>query len=177
MSDWLVVIDMQPAFGHPDSPWCTPGYDQCLAKIEQMVAIYDDRVLFTRFVPPSVPEGAWQAYYDLWPFAQSADMGWLWDLDPRWQKRQSVASHRFSKWRELDEALPSDATLTMCGVATDCCVLGTAVEAVDAGRHLRLVADACAAGTTALHDAAIAVMADRAPMLTVVQTEAALKGV
>lgn len=176
MTDWLVVIDMQPGFGHPDSPWCTPGYEVCAEKIGRMVDGYGEKVLFTRFVPPAEPVGAWQAYYEQWPFALSPEMRWVWELDPRWQDRPSVTSHRFSKWRELEAVLPGDARITLCGVATDCCVLGTAVEAVDAGRHLRLVADACAAGSQGLHEGAVAVMADRAPMLKITSTETVLSG-
>lgn len=170
MSNWLLVIDMQPGFGHPDSPWCTPGYDTCAGQIGKMVDAFGDRVLFTRFVPPEEPDGSWQGYYDQWSFALDPGMKWVWELDPRWQGRQAVSSHRFSKWREAEVVLPSDVALTVCGVATDCCVLGTVVEAVDAGRSIRLVTDACAAGTAVLHDAAVAVMADRAPMVSLATT-------
>lgn len=174
MTDWLLVIDMQPGFGHPDSPWCTPGYEDCAKKIEKMVEAFEDRVLFTRFVPPEKAEGAWRDYYEQWPFAQDPEMAWIWEVDPRWKGRLEVDSHRFSKWREADAILPVDAVITLCGVATDCCVLGTAVEAVDAGRSLRLVTDACAAGSPGLHDAAVVVMADRAPMVSLTTTDEVL---
>ncbi|MBU2961306.1 cysteine hydrolase [Citreicella sp. C3M06] len=176
MNDWLLVIDMQPGFGAAESPWCTPGYERCAERIGQMLPLFEDRVLFTRFVPPESPTGAWRAYYAQWEFAVAPGSDWLWQVDGRWQGYRSIASHRFAKWREAEQVLPADASLTLCGVATDCCVLGTAVEAVDAGRNLRLVEDACAAGTEALHRAAVAVMADRAPMCRVVSTAQVLAG-
>ena len=166
MSDILLVVDMQPGFGHPESPWCTPGYEACAQGIADLVAGFGDRALFTRFVPPAEPSGAWAPYYDRWRFARDPERAWLWDLDPRFAGRPSVASHRFAKWREARPHVPEEASLVICGVATDCCVLGTAVEAVDDGRHVRLVTDACAAGTPALHEVAITVLRDRAPMLT-----------
>ncbi|WP_138465842.1 cysteine hydrolase family protein [Poseidonocella sp. HB161398] len=174
MSDWLLVVDMQPGFGHPDSPWCTPGYDAVAERTGRLVAAYGEQVLFTRFLPPAAPQGAWQPYYDRWPFAVDPARAALWDLDPRWAGRSSISSPRFAKWREAAPHLPGDATLAICGVATDCCVLGTAVEAVDDGRHVRLIADACAAGTPALHEAALTVMRDRAPMLVLTDTAAEL---
>lgn len=176
MMDWLLVIDMQPGFGHGDSPWCTPGYDSCAERIDQLLPRFQDRVLFTRFVPPSQPVGAWVAYYAQWSFAVQDGADWLWEVDARWRAYPSVTSHRFAKWQEAAVLLPQDARINMCGVATDCCVLGTAVEAVDAGRQIRLIEDACAAGTPALHHAAVTVMADRAPMLSVTTTDQILSG-
>lgn len=174
MTDWLLVVDMQPVFGAPASPWCTPGFDLCAARIADMVEVYDNRVLFTRFIPPPEPSGAWRSYYDLWSFALEPGTARLWDLDPRWRGRPAVDSARFAKWREAAGLIPPDATIVLCGVATDCCVLGTAVEAVDDGRHVRLVADACAAATPALHEAALAVMRERTPMLEVTDLQSEL---
>ncbi|BBI49928.1 isochorismatase [Vreelandella olivaria] len=176
MNDWLLVIDMQLGFGHAASPWCTPGYEDCAKRIAQMVTHYGERVLFTRFVPSEMPEGAWRDYYAHWFFALETDNAWLWEVDPRWRDCPSFTSPRFAKWREASERLHPEAAITLCGVATDCCVLGTAVEAVDAGRHVRLVEDACAARSVELHRAAVAVMADRAPMLTVTKTGLVLAG-
>lgn len=174
MSDFLLVVDMQPGFGHPESPWCTPGYGDCADKIEQLLPHFEGRTLFTRFLPPTRPQGAWQPYYARWDFAIDPAQAHLWDLDARFGAQTSVAGPRFAKWREAAAHVPDDATLLICGVATDCCVLGTAVEAVDDGRYVRLIGDACAAGTPALHEAALTVMADRGPMLTLTDTRSEL---
>ena len=37
--------------------------------------------------------------------------------------------------------------IAVCGVATECCVLSTILGAVDHGRFVRLVSDACAGGS------------------------------
>jgi len=168
--EWLLVIDMQPAFGHPDSPWYVPDYEACAENVSALVDAFADRVLFTRFVPPSVPHGAWRAYYDAHSFACDRRNEALWDLDARWAGRRSVASPRFSKWRDADAALPNDATVVLCGVSTECCVLGTALEANDDGRPLRLVTDACAAATPQLHEAALTILADRSELLQLSNT-------
>ena len=159
---------MQPAFGHPDSPWFTPSIDTVAERIETLVPLFGRRVIFTRFVPPAQPTGSWVQYYERWPFARDPASDWLWQLLPRWADRASVASHRFSKWREVSALLPPTPTLVLCGVSTDCCVLATALAAVDDGAHVRLVADACAAKTPEIHQSAVENLATRAPALAVV---------
>lgn len=178
MQDWLVVIDMQPGFGDPSSPWAAPGFNHCATQINRMLPLFADRVIFTRFVPPPNPTGAWVQYYQDWSFAHAPENAPLWDLPKAWAHHPNVIGHRFAKWTELRPHLPEAARLVMCGVATDCCVLGTAIEAADDGRFIRVVTDACAAGSDALHTAAVDVMRDRAPMITLsdVETELANTG-
>ena len=171
MSDWLMVVDLQPAFSHPDSPWFTPALPGIVPRIASLVPLFPGRVLFTRFVPPAIPFGSWVAYYERWPFARRPEADWLWALEPPWQDQPSVASHTFSKW--LPDAVARfgpDPTVALCGVSTECCVLMTALAAVDAGAQIRVVADACAARTAAVHEDACALMAQRAPQLTIVTT-------
>ena len=86
-----------------------------------------------------------------------------------WERAVSVSSHTFSKWvPELLALLGPHPTIVLCGVSTDCCVLATALAAVDAGAHVRVVADACTAKTPELHESALQMMRGRAPQLTVV---------
>jgi nicotinamidase-related amidase len=168
-TDWLMVIDVQPAFGHPESPWFTPSLDAITDRIAALVPLFGERVIFTRFVPPETVTGSWSRYYAKWDFAHAPAASWLWALDPRFAGRASIASHRFSKWSpELHARLGPDPTVALCGVSTDCCVLATALAAVDDGAHVRLIEDACAAKSPEIHARALAIMASRAPQLTVV---------
>jgi nicotinamidase-related amidase len=169
--DWLMVVDLQPAFSHPESPWFTPSLAEAARRIAQLVPLFRERVLFTRFLPPAEPAGSWLRYYQKWPFARQPEAGWLWAVDAPWQGRASIASHTFSKW--LPEAwrrFGTEPCVTLCGVSTDCCVLATALAAVDGGAQVRLVADACAAKSPAVHEGALAIMAARAPMLSITTT-------
>lgn len=168
---WLLVIDMQPAFGSPESPWFVTGYEACAANVSRLVDAFGDCVLFTRFVPPLEPNGSWRSYYAKNTFALDPQNRRLWELDPRWHGNPSVASHRFAKWREAAPLVPPDAELVICGVATDCCVLGTAIEANDDGRTVKLVTDACAAATDDLHEAAVTVLAGRTGLLQLTDTK------
>jgi len=164
---WLAVIDLQPAFAHAESPWFTPGLAEVTQSIAAIVPLYGERVLFTRFVPPARPSGSWHAYYRKWPFALDDRASWLWDVVEPWRAHRSVASHMFSKWDALRGAVGTDA-ITLCGVSTDCCVLATALAAVDGGAEVRVIADACAAKTPEAHERALAIMAARAPQLALV---------
>src|SRR2546430_13148265 len=65
----LVVIDMQRVFGESDSPWFTPRFAEVVGPIQRLVGAYRPRVVFTRFVAPALPAGAWRRYYEGWPFA------------------------------------------------------------------------------------------------------------
>jgi nicotinamidase-related amidase len=167
--DWLMVIDLQSAFSHPESPWFTPSLQAAARRIEKLVERFGERVTFTRFVPPETPFGSWQAYYDKWSFALRPEAGWLWALDPPWTGRRTLDTHTFSKWLpEMRERCARDGAVALCGVSTDCCVLMTALAAVDEGVHVRVIEDACAAKTAEHHVRALAIMATRAPQLRIV---------
>jgi nicotinamidase-related amidase len=65
--------------------------------------------------------------------------------------------------------------MVLTGVATDSCVIGTALAAADAGVHVRVAADACAGADDAAHEHALGVMRIWAPLIDVT-TSAAILG-
>ena len=163
-----MVIDLQPAFAHPESPWFTPTLDAVTARIERLVPKFGEQVLFTRFVPPGAPWGSWRPYYDKAPWALRLDAAPLWELDARWAGRPSIDKHTFSKWGpEARRYIGVDDVAVLCGVSTECCVLMTALAAVDDGAHVRVVADACASKSTDAHEQALALMGGRAPQVRI----------
>jgi nicotinamidase-related amidase len=104
-------------------------------------------VTCTRFVAPERPTGAWREYYAAWPFALQPPDAPLWDVVPELGSTgPTVDATTFSKWGPALAERLGDATMVLCGVSTDCCVLSTAVAAADAGVAVRVVADACAGG-------------------------------
>jgi nicotinamidase-related amidase len=160
----LVIVDAQRVFVEPQSPWCTPGADAAVAGMRRLAGAFRERTVLTRFVPPGAPGGSWRDYYERWDFAR--DAGPLWELVAPWTGAASVDLPTFSKWgRELAARVGAEPDLVLCGLSTDCCVLATALGAVDAGARVRVVADACAAERE-LHDAALAILRRRAPQLT-----------
>lgn len=171
---WLVVIDMQEVFTG-DSPWATPRYDRAAAGVERLLPRFAGRTVFTRFVAPERPQGAWVPYYRDWPFALVADTDPVWDLTRPFRSLAAdsgdpvVTETTFGKWGTRLQAVTGDHPhLVLAGVSTDCCVLSTALAAADAGATVTVVADACAGASDEDHDRALAAMRLYAPLIRVV---------
>ena len=168
---WLVVIDMQVIFARPDSPWATPGFRAAAAGIARLLPAFGERVVYTRFVAPATPTGAWVDYYRDWPFALVPPDAPDYDLVPELPAGDHpvVSETTFGKWGPaLADAVDGATELVLTGVSTDCCVLSTALAAADAGMHARVVADACAGVSEADHRRALDTMALYGPLLEVV---------
>ncbi|WP_298229649.1 cysteine hydrolase [Gryllotalpicola sp.] len=174
MSDapWLVVIDMQRIFAEAPSPWASPRYAQASAGVRALLPHFGDRVVYTRYVAPAPDEldGAWKPYFELWPFALVPPTDPLYELMPElpWAGHEVVTKESFGKWSpELDQAVGGSRELVLAGVSTDCCVIATALPASDAGRHVRVVADACAGLSPVDHQRALDAMALFAPLIEI----------
>ena len=178
---WLVVIDMQTVFASPESPWCTPDFDAILANNRTLIKAFGARVVFTRFVAPEEPKGAWRDYYDEWSFALVPGDAPIYDLVESlpYQGHGVVSRTTFGKWDELPGSireLTGDARhLVLTGVSTDCCVLSTALAAADAGVQVNVVTDACAGISRPDHERAIAAMSLYAPLIMLTRTEDVLR--
>ena len=167
---WLAVIDMQRVFADPQSGWFTPRLAKITGPVTELVAAFAPRVVFTRFVAPAAPAGAWRRYYEQWPFAlqpPDAPIYQLIDGLPAGPGRTLDAT-TFSKWGpELSARVGPGGRLVLAGVSTDCCVLSTAVAAADAGVAVQVVADACAGVNDASHEQALAVLRLYGPLIEV----------
>ena len=164
---WLVVVDMQHVFGRVGSPWYLPTFAATAARIGALLPRFGSRAVFTRFVPPELPEGSWTEYYERWSFAPGTQADPIWSLVPPWDGVPTHDTHRFSKWDTSLRTQIGAGAAVICGVSTDCCVLSTALAAMDDGAAVRVVADACGAKTPALHDGALALLATRSPQLAI----------
>jgi nicotinamidase-related amidase len=167
----LVVVDMQAVFADPGSPWAAPEFATIVPAVADLVARFSPNVVFTRFIAPEQPTGAWVDYYDQWPFARQPPDAALWQLVPELAPGDHPVIDRptFGKWGpELRKATGGGAAgLVLCGVSTDCCVLSTALAAADAGIAVEVIADACAGATPADHHRALQAMSLYAPLITV----------
>jgi nicotinamidase-related amidase len=174
----LVVIDMQEVFAEPGGAWSVPRFGEIVEPIERLVAAHEPRVTFTRFVAPARPAGAWTAYYERFAFAlQPPDAGLYRLVAPfaRQAPAGTLDATTMSKWGpELAARLGAGGEMVLAGVATDSCVIGTALAAADAGVHVRVAADACAGADDAAHEHALGVMRIWAPLIEVTTTAAIL---
>jgi nicotinamidase-related amidase len=173
-TEWLLVIDMQRAFADPPSPWAAPGFYAVLPRIERLMAAYAGRVVLTRYVPPRPLSGAWVGYYKAFPSLLLPESDPAWDLVVTAEAGAPVETRAtFSKWDARMAGLVGPASpIAVCGVATECCVLGTVLGAVDDGRSVRVITDACAGGTEEAHEQAIGILGAFAPLVSLSRTEA-----
>jgi len=173
---WLVVIDMQRIFGEPGSGWLAPRFGEVVEPIGRLAEALAPRVIFTRFVAPAVPSGAWRRYYDLWPFALQPPDAPLYQLDPRvaglaGATGPTLDATTFSKWGpDLAARVSGGGPLVLAGVSTDCCVLSTALAAADAGEQVWVAGDACAGVDDASHAKALDIMRLYGPLVEVMST-------
>jgi nicotinamidase-related amidase len=166
----LVAVDLQRIFA--DGPWGTPGFEAVVAPVLALAQAYEP--VFTRFVAPAEPAGAWREYYDAWPFArQPADAPDYALAEPfaAWAG-DTVDDVTFGKWPAIERRLrpePGDR-FVVAGVSTDCCVLSTVLAAADAGMYVQVVEDACAGVTPDSHTRALEAMRMYPPQVEIVRS-------
>jgi nicotinamidase-related amidase len=168
----LVAIDMQVIFQDPHSQWHVSTYEQAAARVGQLVARFPSNVIWTKFVRDAEEYGSWGAYYDRWDSCRLEPGAAEWGLTLPVKAHDRVLTlPTFSKWGpELASLTATQEHLIVCGVATDCCVLSTVLGAVDAGKRVTLVADACGGATPEAHAQAIGLVKLLSPMVSVVDT-------
>jgi nicotinamidase-related amidase len=173
---WLVVVDLQHVFADEDSPWTAPRFAEVRPRIEELAAAFGERVVWTRFVAPDRPQGAWKEYYAQFPFALQPPDARLYQLviDPG--GRPVIDATTFGKWGPDLAAAVGEGPLTVVGVATDCCVISTVLPAADAGVPVRVVTDACAGSGDDDHERALRLMSLYAPLVTLATTAEVLAG-
>jgi len=186
-STWLVVIDMQNVFGAPDSPWAAPRFADLIAPTRQLCAAYAPNVLFTRYISPAEPAGAWRPYFADWPFARQPPEAALWQIVPELADlpalTRGIDGHgatldvdTFAKWgKTLAELVGQEGRLVMTGVSADCCVIATALASADAGVETWVVREATTGIDDATTEQALYIMSLFRPLLKIVSLEEALQ--
>jgi nicotinamidase-related amidase len=173
---WLVVVDLQHVFGDVDSPWGAPRFEDVRPRIRELATAFGDRVVWTRFVAPDRPAGAWKEYYAQFPFALQPPDAPLYALVDDPGGAPVVDATTFGKWGPELAAVVGEGPITVVGVATDCCVISTVLPAADAGIPVRVVSDACAGSGDDDHERALRVMSLYTPLVHAVTTAEVLAG-
>lgn len=168
---WLVVVDPQRVFADPSSPWAADGFEVVVGPVRELAAHHRGRVLVTRWVPATDRVGSWRTYFEAWPFADRPAADPLFDLVPELADLATTTldAPTFGKWAEIEAVTGPGPELVLTGVATDCCVLSTALAAADGGATVRVVAAACAGSSPEAHERALDAMALYAPQVEVVR--------
>jgi nicotinamidase-related amidase len=166
----LALIDLQRIFADPDSGWATPGFRRVIEPTKQLIELFSPHVVFTRFVAPEQPTGAWVPYYEAFPFALQPPDADDYQLVDEFKGVPTLDKTTFGAWGP-ELAARSDGRLVLAGVSTDCCVISTALAAVDAGVRVQVVEEACAGSDDDNHRKAIDIMRLYAPMLEIVSVD------
>jgi nicotinamidase-related amidase len=183
-SPWLAIIDMQTIFSQYPKWWGCPNFNNIIEPIRELAAKYGDRTLITRFVAGSDHEGSWVAFYKKFPFADVPGSDPLYDVvdQLKYLVRDGnvVTMTTFSKWGDERDGLRAKTgkcpQLVLTGVATDCCVLSTAMAAAEDGAFVTVALDACAGSSDDNQLAAKKVLTGYAPLIEVKDHEELLKG-
>ena len=162
--------------GEPDSLWFTPRFAEVVGPIQRLVGAYRPHVVFTRFVAPAVPAGAWRRYYGLWPFALQPPDARIYELVDEFagEPFPTVDATTFGKVGDELNAILGGGRMVLAGVSTDCCVLSTALAAADDGVEVQVVADACAGIDDESHAKALDIMRLYSPLVEVVSLAQAI---
>ena len=159
-----LCIDMQRLFG-PDGPWCTPWIERVLPVVATIAERAPARTVFTRFIPPLVPEnrpGMWRRYFERWKEVTRERLDpTLLDLfpdlgrlvppatlvdKPTYSAFAYPALPKFVAERGID-------TVIVTGAETDICILATVLGAVDRGLRVIVVTDAICSSSDPGHEA------------------------
>lgn len=176
---WLVVIDHQRIFADPGSTWCAPEFAATVAPVRALAEHFAGRVVLTRWLPARDRAGSWRQYFETFGFADQDDdhelfalVGSATAIDASGVTVGGTLDQRtFGKYGpDLLAITGANPHLVLVGVSTDCCVLSTALAAVDDGATVTVIADACAGSSALNHQKALDVMALYAPQLWVLPT-------
>ena len=169
----LALIDLQRIFADPGSGWATPDFERVIQPTKQLIDTFTPDVVFTRFVAPEKPVGSWVTYYEHFPFALQPPDSDDYQLVDEFKGAPTLDKTTFSAWGPdlAGKVRDGGGRMVLSGVSTDCCVITTALAAVDAGVFVQVVEDACAGGDEDSHRKAIDIMQLYAPMLEIVTVE------
>lgn len=85
--------------------------------------------------------------------------------------KQIISVPKFGKWSAIRKKLGKIDKIYLAGVSTDCCVLSTALEAVDDGVKVYIIEDACAGSTKEAHANALNIMKGYSPNLEIINSK------
>ncbi|MEE1296377.1 MAG: cysteine hydrolase [Bifidobacterium sp.] len=181
--EWLVVVDRQQVFAQSDwSTWAVPdgAFYTTDGPYSRLADAFGERALYTKYVSPVPPTGSWVDYFKDWPDFEVSPDDPMFDFTPDTAERAEghpvVVRDVFSKWcPEMQAIVGAGGWMTVCGVATDFCVLQTCLAAADDGMHVRVASDACAGTSPENHQRALDLMALYAPLITVEDTSSILQ--
>lgn len=178
----VVLIDLQTIFGLKYSPWRVDYYEYVITgtcSFLNSLALHDNSntldIIMTRYLPPP-SKHVWKEYLDMFPSIDRNPNSSDYELDSRLDgvaDFKVVAATTFGKWPVIEPIVGKEpCNIFIGGVSTECCVLSTALAAVDAGHKVFIMEDLCEG--TVLHNEALNIMKAFSPNITVINSNIAI---
>jgi len=166
----LLMIDFQNIFKDATSSWNCPNFENALTIATKFYDhIPNCQTIITGFYPPDITNPdcpqVWKDYFKQYPAVPTNKQNRCYDLAfPADSYGRIVWSPTFGKWNVIKPLLEQGVdTVYICGVSTDCCVLSTALAAVDDGMKVYIISNACASGNDTTHALALEIMGGYGP--------------
>ena len=147
-SDLLLVIDMQNVYTKGQE-WACKGIEHASASILRLLNSQKTKqVIFTQYLATEHPDGVWKEYNKV-NAAVNSDP-WLNEMMPEflpWVKKHPVYTKSvYSSFviPQVRELAKHASRVVISGVVAECCVLSTALSAIDAGCKVIYLTDAVA---------------------------------
>ena len=176
MNDLFLFVDFQKIFEKGD--WKVPEIKNTLtrAKIarDTVAKIRNITTIATRYLPPHGvclrnKDDAWFKYFKMYPNVPNDPDHEMYQHIENISCDLSWESSGFSKWNH-SSTYTSPFNVFITGVSTECCVLSTALSAIDAGATVYIISDACAAGSKNDHNLGLNILSRFAPNVQIIKT-------
>jgi nicotinamidase-related amidase len=180
MKSLLLFIDFQNVFSEERGGyWPIEDYQKTLdtaLQVKNKLLSGDKNnvtIITTRFLPPDPIKGqGWIDYYKDIPKEMHNKEYPGYKLSNGVPKDIIISASTFGKWNAIqnhfNNIIDEFDKVYITGVSTDCCVLTTALAAVDSGIKVFIVENACSAENKEDHNRAINVMKGYGPNLNVI---------
>ncbi|MBR0137470.1 MAG: cysteine hydrolase [Erysipelotrichaceae bacterium] len=164
--DLLLVIDMQNAYTS-NGPWACPKMEEAAGNIIRLIESGKfSRIIFTRFDAPAAPVGTWKDYNEInREVNEDEQMNKILPrLQPYADKYPLYSKSTYSSLtvpqiqEEVNRCIEDGSSVVLTGVVSECCVLATALQAVDMGCPVIYITDGCAGVSEQTEQAVIDVL-------------------
>ena len=174
LGDVLVVVDMQNAYLEGQC-WACTKTSACAENIAALIdgGVYDN-VVFTEYLAPENPVGTWVTYNEV--NAEVNADAWLNEivdaLKPYTETYPLYSKSTYSSFGNPDfkSLMARAGRIAITSVMSECCVLATAIDAIDTGTPVVYLTDACSGFSEEYEDMAAAMMEFTSPTHTAVMT-------
>lgn len=172
--DLILVTDMQNVY-RDGQPWACRDTDGAARNILKILDKAENgQVIFTKFMPPENPVGAWKVYNE--KYKEINESEFLNELVPK-LKDVSKDYRVYEKSVYSSLAIPEvlkeaekAGRVVLTGVVAECCVLSTAFHAIDKGCHVVYITDAVSGLDEPKEQATILTLSGLSPVHTTICT-------